>query len=66
MVCSDGVHFNDFVVGVYNFSPVWVSGEDVNSDTFRGVKKFNTLALKFNFNGFGDKLKSKLQKQFCF
>ena len=63
-ICSDGVHFNNFVVNAYIFSPRYISGEHILNTMFVGVKKFDTLALKFDFSR-TNLFTSNVQKEFC-
>ena len=49
-LCKDGVHFNECFTKVLVFSPKYVASEFVRNDMFRGVKKFDTLVLKFDFS----------------
>lgn len=63
-ICDDGVHFNDFVIDFVLFSPEYLTGVFVRNDTFKGVKKFATLALKFEFRG-SSRLISQKSKKFC-
>ena len=51
-ICADGRHFNDYIVEIYKFKPVYVSGSDVMSNVFKGVKPFYTLVLKFDFSSY--------------
>ena len=67
-ICADGRHYNDYIVEVYKFKPVYVSGADVLSNVFKGVKPFFTLALKFDFSLFphsSNKVSYKV-KQRCY
>ena len=63
-ICNDGKHLNNFVKFVFVFSPRYVSGEHVKSDMFRGVKRFNSLALKFDFN-ISNAFLSNCKPEFC-
>ena len=63
-LCDDGRHFNNFVKSIYVFSPNYISGDHVTSTMFHGVKKFNTLALKFDFN-VSNAFYSKVHAKFC-
>ena len=63
-LCSDGIHFNNFVANYWIFSPKYVSGEHIRSTIFSGVKKFQTLALKFDFS-VRNVFHSKIEKEFC-
>ena len=63
-ICDDGCHFNRFIKSVLVFSPNFVSGEFVLNSMFKGVKKFDTLALKFNFN-ISNAFSSQVHSKFC-
>lgn len=63
-ICDDGCHFNRFIKSVLVFSPKFVSGEFVLNSMFKGVKKFDTLALKFNFN-ISNAFSSQVHSKFC-
>lgn len=63
-ICNDGRHFNNFVKSVFIFSPNYISGEHIKSTMFCGVKKFHTLALKFDFN-VSNAFSSKIHAKFC-
>ena len=63
-ICEDGVHFNRFVKCIYDFSPTYISGEHVQNDIFKGVKLFDTLALRFDFN-ISNVFSSQCSSEFC-
>ena len=63
-LCEDGVHFNNFVQNCLIFSPRYISGEHIHNSVFQGVKKFDTLALKFDFQR-RNLFFSNIQKEFC-
>ena len=63
-ICEDGRHFNRFISYIYVFSPLFVTGEHVLNSTFRGYKKFDTLALKFDFK-ISNAFKSRVDVRFC-
>ena len=63
-ICDDGCHFNKFVKSIFVFSPKFVSGDFVLNSMFKGVKKFNTLALKFNFD-VSNAFSSQVHAKFC-
>ena len=67
-ICADGRHYNDYIVEVFKFKPVYVSGADVTSSVFKGVKPFYTLALKFDFRSFPNTSTfiSKIDKSRCY
>ena len=50
-LADDGVHFNNFVSSFVKLSPDFVSGEHVQSSTFKGgPQKFKTYAIYFTFS----------------
>jgi hypothetical protein len=63
-ICEDGRHFNNFIKFVFCFSPIFSCGEFVKNDMFRGVKKFDTLALRFDFS-ISNAFTSNVDKEFC-
>ena len=63
-LCEDGRHFNRFIKFIYVFSPLFVSGEHVLNSTFRGFKKFDTIAFKFDFK-VSNAFKSRVTPEFC-
>ena len=63
-LCADGRHFNKFVLSVYVFSPFYSCGEHVVNTMFKGVKKFDTLAIKFDFN-VSNAFVSQIDERFC-
>lgn len=63
-ICQDGRHFNNFIRFIYCFSPKFICGNFVKNDLFRGVKKFDTLALRFDFS-IANSFTSNVSKEFC-
>ena len=63
-LCADGRHFNKFVLSVYIFSPFYVCGDHIINSMFKGVKKFETLAIKFDFS-IANAFSSRIDKNFC-
>ena len=63
-ICNDGIHFNNFVKNCWIFSPKYISGEHILNTMFVGVKKFDTLALQFDF-GRKNLFVSIIEKEFC-
>lgn len=63
-ICDDGRHFNKFIKSIFVFSPKYVSGSHVLSTMFQGCKKFDTLALKFDFN-VSNAFSSQKHSKFC-
>lgn len=63
-VCQDGRHLNHWIKDFIIFSPDFVSGVHVRNNIFRGVKKFDTLAVKFSFKE-PNIFQSRRLKRFC-
>ena len=64
-LADDGVHFNNFVSSFVKFSPDFVSGEHVQSSTFKGVQKFETYAIYFTFSSNCNPFISRKEPAFC-
>ena len=63
-ICEDGKHLNFWIKKFFIFSPEFISGQHVRNDMFKGVKKFNSLALKFDFS-VNNCFQSQKSKKFC-
>ena len=63
-LCADGRHFNYFIKDFIIFNPFYSSGPFVNSNMFKGYKKFDTLALRFSF-GSNDDFSCQTLRKFC-
>ena len=63
-LCADGRHFNHFIKDFIIFNPFYSSGPFVNSNMFKGYKKFDTLALRFSF-GSHDDFSCQILRKFC-
>ena len=64
-LCADGVHFNSFIRKVYSFYPVFVAGDYIRNNVFRGVQKFKTLALFVDFQEIESIFQPQIDPSFC-
>ena len=63
-ICSDGVHFNRYVHSFLFLSPNFNAGQYIRNRCFKGIQKFITIALAFNFS-LETPFESRICKKFC-